>query len=321
MAAFLGRRLLAGAATILVASFVLFAVMHLLPGDEVKALFPGTRIRVPPELYAAVEAEMGLDRPFIVQWAVFVGDLVSLDFGRMLPSVTPDYRRVIPGDPIRPVLVARLLVSGGILAGVLALNVLIAPLLAWVAARRPASLPDRVSNAAAIALVAVPALVAAILVQTTFAYWTDLSPTPRWSRHVAWWQNWIPPVLGLGLGTAAHVALVAREEVLVALSQPWARVQRGLGLPRGRIIRHAWRPAAGGTATALGAHVAAISTGLIVVEDVFGVPGIGTGLLLAIRSQDRTLLVTMLVVVVALAVLASTLADVARAAFDPRQRA
>lgn len=320
MLAFLVRRLLSGATTIVLASFALFSLMHLLPGDEVRALLPATTIRVPPDLYASLLSELHLDRPFLVQYGLFLRDLVTLDFGSTMPRVVAHLEQVVPGDPLRPLVLGSLRTSGGIVGGVLALELLLAPVVVWVAARRRDGPLDHVSRWTSVVLVSVPVLVAAILVQTTMSYWTDLSPTPVWSSRGTWWQNLLPPVASLGLGAAAHVALVGREEVLAVLAQQHARFARALGLPESHVVRRALRPTAGAMAQVLATNVAAVGTGLIIVEDVFKVPGIGSALLAAIHDQDRTLIVTLLVVVLALAVVASTVADIAHGLLDPRVR-
>lgn len=320
MLRFLVRRVLAGAVTVLLASFVIFAIIHLLPGDEVRALMPPGTIRVPRDVYDRLSRILHLDRPLLVQYGYFLRDFVTLDFGRTMPHVSSGFRQILPGDPIRPMIVASLQVSAGLVAGVVALQVALAPAIAWLAARRPKSWPDLLSRGSSVILVAIPVLGAAIMIQTTFSYWTDLSPSPKWSSRGTFWQNYGPPILSLGIGSAAHLALVGREEAILALVQPHAKFARAIGLPESRIVRRAMRPTAARMIQVFGANVAAIGTGLIIVEDIFGVPGLGTAMLDAIHEQDRILIVTLLMVVLVLAIIASTLADIVHAALDPRVR-
>lgn len=307
MLAFLLRRLVAAAVTILVASFVLFAAVILLPGDEVRAMFGVGAVDT--ELYESMLSQLHLDRPFMVQYWLFLKDFATLDFGTTMH-----------GAPVLAAIRSSLPVSLWILAGVVAVQALLAPLLIVVAGLRPRSRLDDMSHAAAIALVSVPALVAAFVLQATFVYWSDIMTSPTWIRDGGW-RNYVMPILALGVGAAAHLALVGREEILTTLAQPYVKVARAFGIRRGRVLRtHALRPASGPIVQLVGANVAGLITGLIVVEDVFAAPGLGNALLTAIRLQDRVLIVTMVMLIVIGVIVVSTLADLLHAWLDPRVR-
>lgn len=307
MLQFAVRRLVGAVLTVLVASFVIFAMARLLPGDEVRALFGIGR--VDPVEYARIRSQLHLDEPFLLQYAYFLRDLVQLDYGR-----------TIFGTSVRQVVLSSLQTSALLLAGVVGLHLALAPAVVWVSGRWPRSQLDRVSEGLSVLLVSVPVLVAAILVQAIFGHWLELTTSPSWSLRNSGWQNVVPPVLALGLGTAAHLALVGRDQFRTISRQTHTQYARAVGLPPNRIIRRTFRPAAGQMIHVFAANLAAIGTGLIIVEDVFAVPGFGFAILQAIRDQDGVLLTTLLVVLVALAVLISTAADVLHAAVDPRVR-
>ena len=303
MLVYAARRVLTALLTLLIASFAVYMLAHLLPGDEVRAVFGPN---VPPEILD----DLHLNDPLVVQYGYFLRDLVTLDV-----------RATLGGAPIRPILAEIVPTSLILLAGVFAMQLVLAPLLLMVTGTRPRSPLDRFGGNAALVLVAVPALVAAFLVQAVFVYWTDLYPSATWVRSASSWRNFSMPVLALGLGTAAHVALGGRDELLLALSQPYVRMARAFGVPPRRILaRHALRPTAGAMVQLVSANMAVMVTGLIVVEDVFNVPGIGARLLEAIHDQDRALITTLVLVVLTLVVAVSTLADLVHAWLDPRVR-
>lgn len=310
MLRFLGRRLFAGVLTVLIASFVLFAAISLLPGDEVRGSFGfGSP---PPGAVEELVERLHLDRPFLVQYGLFLRDFLTLDLGTTMG-----------GAPIAQLVRQSLPVSAVILVGVATLQVLLAPLLVWLAGMRPETPLDRVADSLTVVLVSIPALVAAFLVQAVFVYWTDLIQSPVWIHDPAYpgWRNYVMPILALGVGAAAHLAMVGRVELLAALSQPWAKAAAALGMPREHLVRvDALRPAAGAMVQLLGANMAVLVTGLIVVEDVFDAPGLGSALLRAINDQDRLVIVTLVMFVLVGVIVVNTLSDLVHGWLDPRIR-
>nr|WP_274388154.1 ABC transporter permease [Salsipaludibacter albus] len=309
---FILRRVLIGIVTLLVASFVLFAAITILPGDEVRALFGFGAVDT--EQYRLIVERLHYDRPFLVQYWLFLQDFVVGDFGLTLQ-----------GAPIGPIIRSRIAPSLWILLGVTLIQLVLGPLLLWLSVRRPRTPLERVSSTATIILVSVPTLVAAFVLQAVMVYWTDLLPSPKWiypPSELAGWRNYVMPILALGVGTAAHLAMVGRVELLATLSQPYITTARGLGIPRDRILKvEAMRPTAGRVVQLVAANTAVLLTGLIVVEDVFQVPGLGSALLEAIQGQDRLLVITMLMFVLAGVLVVNTVADILHGWIDPRVRA
>lgn len=301
---FLLRRVLEGGVTIVVATFLLFGVMTLLPGDPVRAVFGLGP--VDQEAYDAIARRLHLDQPYLVQYWHFLENLVTLRLGSTLQGV-----------PIRSLVETALPHSLRIAGGVFALQFLFAPVVVALSGLRPHSPADRLGTGMSVALVSVPALVAAMLLQGLAV---ALSPN-NFIESASTLNRVVLPILALGLGTAGHLALVGREELLAALSHPFVRVARAYGVPHGRIVAlQAFRPSLGPTIQLLAANLAVLITGLIVVEGVFGVPGVGGLLLDAIRSQDRLLTVTLLGVLLVGVIVLNTLADLVHGWLDPRLR-
>ena len=306
---FVARRLFVGTVTVLIASVVLFALVDLLPGDEVRGMFGFGPVDA--SQLDAIRERLNLDEPFFVQWWLFLVDFVTLDFGETMR-----------GAPVKALLRVSLPVSGTILAGVLAMQVLLAPALVWLAGMREGTRVDRVADTAVIVLVSIPALVAGFVVQAVFVYWTDLFPSPIWQfSDVPAWQNYTMPILALGLGSAAHLAMVGRVELLAGMTEPWIRAARALGMPREHLVRiDALRPSAGSMIQLLGANTALLVTGLIVVEDVFEVPGLGSALLQSIQDQDRAVILTLVMLVLVAVIFVNTMTDLVHGWLDPRVR-
>ena len=254
---------------------------------------------------------LNLDKPLIAQWWLFMVDFVTLDFGTTRTGV-----------PVADIIRASLPVSALILAGVLLLQACWLPSWCGWPACGQGTRMDHVADTAVIVLVSIPALVAAFVVQAVFVYWTNLFPSPVWQfSDVPKWQNYTMPILALGLGSAAHLAMVGRVELLAGMSAPWVRAARALGMPREHLVRiDALRPAAGSMVQLLGANLAVLVTGLIVVEDVFDAPGSGIALLRAIQDQDRVLMLTLIMIVLVFVIVVNTASDLAHAWLDPRVR-
>jgi len=308
---FILRRIVVATVTLLVASVVLFAAIRLLPGDEVRGMFGFGGAS--PAAMEAVRERLGYDQPFLVQYWRFLEDFLRLDFGTSMR-----------GESVRDVIGSSIGPTARILAGVAVLQVLLGPLLLWLSLRRPRSRLDRLTATATVVLVSIPTLVAAFMLQAILVYWTDILQSPDWiyaPDPAAGWRNYVMPVLALGLGTSAHLAMVGRVELLSVLSTPFITTARAFGVPYQRIIRvDAARPAAGAVVQLLAANLAVLLTGLIVVEDVFGVPGMASALLSAIEAQDRILMLTMLMLVLTVVMAVNTIADVVHGLIDPRVR-
>lgn len=307
-----------GAVTIIVATFLLFGVITLLPGDPVRALFGFGPVDV--EVYNQIAERLHLDEPFLAQYWHFLEGLVTLDLGGTLR-----------GAPILPMVKGALTPSMQILGGVFALQLMFAPAAVVIGGLRPRSPVDKFTNGLSVLLVSVPVIVAALLLQAlATAVIQGLDATVTISGQVVPIRSAagygliygrLLPILALGLGTAGHLALVGREELLMALSQPFAKTARAFGIPRGRLVRvTALRPSLGPTIQLLAANMAVLVTGLIVVEGVFMVDGVGGLLLDAIREQDRILVVTLLSLVLIGVIVVNTLADLVHGWLDPRVR-
>ncbi|RDZ26037.1 ABC transporter permease [Lysobacter silvisoli] len=267
-----------------------------------------TEKAAPPEVQAALAAQYRLDRPLPAQYAAWLGDVARGDLG---PSFQyPDYRvtQLIAGAlPVSAL-------NGG-LALLLALALGI-PLGVW-AALRAERWSDRVLMFGAGLGLAVPKFVAAPLLVLLFAVTLHWLPAGGWGdwRHVAL------PVIALALPNIAYCARLTRASMLETLSADYLKAARARGLSETRLLlAHALRPALLPVAAWLSPALINVVTGSAVVEQVFGIPGMGRYFVQGALNRDYTLVLGVVLVVGALIVAINTAVDALRAWLDPRLR-
>ena len=300
--------------TLLVVLTLLWIAISVLPGDPVRALF-GFR-QPSPEAYARVQEQLRLDRPLPEQYLLYLSDVVTLDLGRTFPR--DPFGRPEPGAEVWTLVKAAGPTSAVLLAGALVVQAVVGVVAGAVSAARTGTVLGRSVDALALLAVATPVLVAAYVSRTVFGVQLRLLPV---AGVAAGWTGYVLPVLSLAALSTGYLALLLKGELLVALRAPYAAAARARGLSPFRVTAvHALRPSLIPVATFLAANLGQLVTGLIVVEGVFRVPGVGGLLFGAIAERDRSLVVGIVTFVAVLVIVANALADVAVAALDPRLR-
>jgi len=303
MAAYLIRRLLLSLLTLWVIITLTFVLMHAIPGDPF-----ASEARISPQALANLRRFYGLDQPLPVQYIRYLGNLVRLDLGRSLRSEVRDINQIIAdGLPVSALLGAEALllaVLGGVTLGVFA-------------ALGHNRLLDYLSIGLAIVGISVPSFILATLLIHVFAVQLGLLPVSTWGT----WRHTVLPAVALGLAPLAYLARLTRSSMLEELSQDYVRaaVARGLSRPR-VIVGHALRNALLPMVTVLGPLSAGILTGSFIIENIFGIPGIGKIFVLSISDRDYPLILSGAVVYSALLLAANFLVDVAYGVIDPRIR-
>ena len=300
--------------TLFVVLTLLWVAISVLPGDPVRALF-GFR-QPSPEAYARVQEQLRLDRPLPEQYLLHLRDVLSLDLGQTLPRDpfgTPE-----PGIEVWALIWGAGPTSAVLLAGALAVQAVVGVAAGALSAARTGTALGRSVDALALLAVATPVLVAAYVSRTVFGVQLRLLPV---SGVSAGWTSYVLPVLSLAALSTGYVALLVKGELRVALRAPCTAAARARGLSPFRVTAvHALRPSLIPVATFLAANLGQLVTGLIVVEGVFGVPGVGGLLFSAMAERDRSLVVGIVTFVALLVIVANALADIAVAALDPRLR-
>lgn len=262
----------------------------------------------PPEVQAALAARYRLDRPLVAQYGAWLGDVLHGDLG---PSFQyPDYT-------VNQLVGQALPVSAlnGALALLLALALGI-PLGTWAALRAGSWLDRALMLVAGLGL-AVPKYVVAPLLVLLFAVTLHWLPAGGWGEP----GNLVLPVIALALPNLAYCARLTRASMLDVLGAEYLAAARARGLSESRLLfAHALRPALLPVAAWLSPALINIVTGSAVVEQVFGIPGMGRFFVQGALNRDYTLVLGVVLVVGALIVLINALVDALRAWMDPRLR-
>ncbi len=309
----LGRTVQA-AVTLLVALTLIWFAVTVLPGDPVRALF-GFR-QPTPEAYARVQEQLRLDEPVLVQYVLYLRDVLSFDLGDTFPR--DPYGRPDPGAPVTALLRGALPTSGIILGGALLVQAVVGVVAGALSAARAGTRLGRFVDLAALLLVSTPVLVAAYVSRVLFGVelgWFPVSGTGQG------WTSYVLPSLALAALSTGYITVLLKDELSLALRAPYTQAARARGISTWRITTvHAMRPSLIPVATFVAANLGQLVTGLLIVEGVFQVPGVGGLLFSALGAQDRSLVVGIVTFVAILVIAANAVADAVVAALDPRIR-
>ncbi|HAM43905.1 MAG TPA: ABC transporter permease [Propionibacteriaceae bacterium] len=306
------KRLGVFAITLLGASVVVFGITMALPGDVAQVLL-GTDAT--PEALARLRAQLGLDRPWLVQYLDWLGGMLTGDFGVSHLS----------GDSVLSLLAPRLAVTLWLVGFAMLLSLIIAVPAGMVAALKRRSWQGVSVSAAAQVGMAIPVFWGGILLVMVFAVWLRWLPAngyvPVHKDPVGWAEHLILPVVALALVQAAILIRYVRSAFIEVLNEDYYRTARSVGwTPMRALLRHGLRNAAISLVTILGLQVSAVLVGAIVVESVFTLPGLGSLLLTAVSQRDL-MVVQGTVMFLVFAVLAlSAAVDLSYLIIDPRQR-
>jgi oligopeptide transport system permease protein len=222
------------------------------------------------------------------------------------------------GASVTDTLAAAAPVSAVLLLGALVVQLLVGVLAGALSARRGSRATGPALYALALLLVSTPVLVAAYVLRTVFAYQLGWLPTRGLFGGPV---SYLLPVLALSALSTGYVLLLTRSEVQEVLRSPYVRAGHGRGLSSSRLLlRHALRPSLIPVVAYVSGNVGQLVVGLVVVERVFALPGIGSAIYAAIAEQDRSLLIGLVTVVMAVVIVANALCDVLVAVLDPRLR-
>lgn len=304
---FLLRRLGSGALAILGVSILVFAFLHLVPGDPIDHLAGG---EATPDQRRKLEECLGLDRSIPAQLATFLGHIADGSLGRQCP------------DPAtRPTVAARLAevfphtlalaVAGMLVAIALALP------LGIVAAIRRGTWIDTLATSISLAGIAIPQMMFAPLLVFVFFVTLGWSPGPTETGPAAL----VLPAVAVGTHLMAMLARMTRSSLVEVLGEDYVRTARAKGLPARRVLLvHALRNALLPVITVAGMQFGSLLSGAIIVENVFARPGLGTTLLAAILERNYPVVQGSVLVIAGIYVLVNLLVDLAYGLADPRIR-
>ena len=312
MMAYALRRLLGAIPTLLVIVTVAFFMMRFAPGGP----FDSER-RLPPEVERNVKAAYNLDKPLTQQYLIYLGKLAHGDLG-------PSYKN--KDFTVAQLIGIGLPVSARLGLSAMALALLLGTALGVSAALKQNHWQDYSVMGVAMLGITIPTFVTAPLLTLVFGIYGislfghELTlPVGGWNGGA--WRNMILPVTVLALPQIAIVARLMRGSMIEVLRANYIRTARAKGLPVLRIVlSHALRAAALPLVSYLGPALAAILTGSLVVEQIFGLPGIGRYFVQGALNRDYTLVMGVVICYAALVIFLNFLADLAYSILDPRVR-
>ncbi len=305
-------RLLIVAATLVVASMVVFAVLELVPGDPARLMLG---MNATEDAILALRTQMGLDQPVLTRYLDWAGGLLVGDFGR-------SYTYSVP---VIDLVAERVVVSLPLALMALALSTAIALPVGIFSAAGHGRTADTVTMGASQLGVAIPNFWFALLLVYVFAVtlrWVPAGGFPGWQAGL--WpalKALILPAIALALPQAAILARVTRSALIETLSEDYIRTARAKGLTAQKVLwTHALRNAMIPVLTILGLQFAFLLAGTIIIENVFTLPGLGRLVFQAINQRDLIVVESVVVLLVATVILVNFLVDLAYAWADPRLR-
>lgn len=314
MQAYVLKRLVAVVPVLFGLSIIVFLVMGLIPGDTATAILGSYAT---PENVERINRDLGLDKPLVQQYAIWIGNVLQGDFGRSFALNRPVLDEVLERFQATLVLAGVSLVLCsviGLLAGV-------------VSAVRQFGWADRVITFFVLAGISTPSFWLGLLLIYLFAvHWRILPASGMYAVYGGGdlkdlLLHLILPAATLAVVAAGVIARLTRGAMLEVLRQDYVRTARAKGLPERRVIyAHAFRAALVSIVPAIGIQAGFVLGGAVYVETVFQWPGIGAMLVKAISTRDILLVQGGVLVVAASYVLFNLLADVVQSMLDPRIR-
>lgn len=298
---------------LVVLSFLVFAIAAALPGSAVDLLLPANART--PEAVAEVEARLGLDQPIPVQYIQWAGGLLQGNFGASFADGQPVSSRVSP-----KAVVTFQLAVGGLLIGAL-LGIASGVL----AARRAGTRLDAAINVVSATVIAIPPFYAALLLAAIFAVWLQVIPfggyVPFGDNLWDWLVRMILPWLAIGIPVAAMLNRQTRAAVLTVLDARHVQATRALGFDEAMVVRgHVMRNAMLPIVTEFGFRATIVLGSSVVVENVFGLPGLGPFLISAVQTRDLPSVQAAVMVLAGTVILVNLVVDLSYAWLNPKVR-
>jgi peptide/nickel transport system permease protein len=312
MTGYIARRLLFVVLVLVAVSMLVFAITALLPAN-VAYLILGPF--APPEQVRALELKLGLTDPIWQQYVRWAGGFLSGNLGES----------TLMNRPIGPLLMEAIGRSMMLTGASFVLIAVIGVGLGIAAALRHGRPLDHAISVGTYLGIAVPEFFWAIIVIIVFAAWLGWLPAsgyePLSAGFTVWAKHLIAPTMTLVFGHLAHVSRLTRSGMIEVLQSPYVTAARAKGLPeRVVVMHHALRNALLPTITVLALDFGRLMGGIVVVETIFAYPGLGRLIVFSIQNRDLPTLQAAILVVAAVYALASLLADLLYARFNPKIR-
>lgn len=301
-----GRRFLQMIPVFFGATFLIYFMVFAVPGDPIAALY-GDRPPA-PGVIELLRAEYNLDKPFIVQYLLYIGGLFQGDFGT-----------TFSGRPVADVMAQAFPITARLAMLALAIEAFFGIIVGLVAGLRKGKLFDASALVISLLLISVPTFVVGFVLQLVFGIQLG------WARTTvsgdAPWNELIMPAIVLASVSFAYIVRLTRASVADNLGADFVRTATAKGLSRRRVVTvHVLRNSLVPVVTYLGVDIGSLMVGAIVTEGIFNINGVGGTVYRAITLGEGPTVVSFVAVMVIIFVLANLLVDLLYAALDPRIR-
>ena len=305
--AYTGRRILAAIPTMLAIITVAFFMMRAAPGSPYS-----TERKLPPAVEANLKAHMGLDKPLHEQYLEYVGKVVQGDLGPSMQIYDKSVSQLLgEGLPVS-LTIGALAITLGLFFGVM---------LGVIAAMRQNSLADYSAMSIAMIGISIPTFVTGPLLSLVFGVWLHWFAAGGLDLGRMNFNNIFLPVLTLALPQIAIISRLMRASMIETLRSNSIRTARAKGLSEFRIMmRHALPAAILPVVSYLGPAIVGVITGSVVIESVFGLPGVGSYFIEGAVTRDYTRVMGAVILYGGLIIVLNLIADILYAILDPKVR-
>ncbi len=313
MIRYLARRLFLLALTLVITSFVIFALTNLLPGDIARLVLGRD---ASPTAISNFNEEFGLDQPPLVQYVSWLGGFVTADWGRSFTAGSP---------PVRPLVMSRLANSMRLAGLTLLIVIPLSLFLGVISALRENTWLDGTISVLSLSVVGLPEFVTGIVLINVFAlglgWFQATSLVPEGMSFIEWIRVLLLPAITASLVLVGYITRMTRAGVLEELKKPYVRTAMLKGLPWRRVVfSHALRNALLPTIAVIALSFGWLMGGLVVIENVFNYPGVGSLLVTAVTQKNLPVLQAISVLIVFFYSFANLVADLLFALLNPRIR-
>jgi peptide/nickel transport system permease protein len=317
LARFLVRRILTGLIVLWIVATGTFFLFFARPVQAVARELAGRAAT--PEIINEVIRNLGLDQPILVQYWHFLGNTAHGDFGFSY----------FTGVPVKTILAQDLPITASVVVGGVVLWLIVGLGVGILSATRARSLFDRVSTVGVLAGISMPVFVLGeLLIIGVFLplnqhgiSWIQTGYYPLSQGLIPWMGHMILPWITLAAVQAAVYTRLSRGSLLDTMGEDYIRTARAKGLSESRVIyRHGLRAALTPVVSQLGIDIGALLGGVIVVEQVFGLPGLGSDSVQAIATGNLPVIIGFVLLASLFVVAANIIVDLTYAVLDPRVR-
>ncbi|WP_281678611.1 ABC transporter permease [Eggerthia catenaformis] len=305
MLKYIGKRLLISAITLFVILFVLFLMTRLMPGS------PFNSEKLSRDQIAILNAKYGLDKPVIIQFFAYLSNMIKGDFGVSY--------QLYPDQSVAELVMDRAKIS--FIYGIAAtlFGTIVGMALGIFAALKRNTIWDTIATVISVLGVSIPSFVFALLMVILFG--VNLQWAPVAYNEAQPITSSVLPILALSMSVIANVARFTRTEMISVLGSEYITLAMAKGLDQKTLIlRHALRNALIPVITILGPILVNLMTGTMVVEQICGVPGLGTILINSIHANDYNIIMACSFLYAAMYILIVLAIDVSYGFIDPRIR-